>query len=396
MIVVCEECGKRYRVDVGQMKGKAGKAYCHACDHLIIVTKPEPEEMVPLENFMEDRTFSAPQTVEILYSEADEETPPVPESKESKKKEKPTKKETPKTTEFKTKGLGLTTKMVILFFFIPILLMVGASILYFWQLNNLSSLITKESSVMVTKMAEDAIAENARSVASQVRLYLLGHPDLKKEDFQKDEDLVKTAVQKVGQTGYTALYELPDKDGIWRTWAHANPGIVGIDMSTLKGPLGAAFPGFWKVYTGVKDGKESNGYYTWQDKDKSFRDKFMVCTPVEGTRLTIASTTYLDEFTKPVTNLEKNVEALRINSRDINIAVLACTLILVGFVVSWYGYRLTRKIKYLTDVAERISVGELDAEISLKSSDEIGELRDAISRMQDSIRLSIARLRQRR
>ena len=51
------------------------------------------------------------------------------------------------------------------------------------------------------------------------------------------------AVQKVGQTGYTALYELPGSDGIWRTWAHVNDKIIGIDMSKLKKPLGRSFPG---------------------------------------------------------------------------------------------------------------------------------------------------------
>jgi methyl-accepting chemotaxis protein len=47
-------------------------------------------------------------------------------------------------------------------------------------------------------------------------------------------------------------------------------------------------------------------------------------------------------------------------------------------------------------VAERISVGDLDIEIESTSTDEIGELSEAISRMQESIRLSIERLRRRR
>jgi len=50
----------------------------------------------------------------------------------------------------------------------------------------------------------------------------------------------------------------------------------------------------------------------------------------------------------------------------------------------------------LTDAANRISVGELGVEIENKSKDEIGELAEAITRMQDSIRLSIERLRRRR
>ena len=50
----------------------------------------------------------------------------------------------------------------------------------------------------------------------------------------------------------------------------------------------------------------------------------------------------------------------------------------------------------LTDVADRISVGELGMEVKTTSKDEIGDLAEAISRMQDSIRLSIERLRRRR
>jgi len=50
----------------------------------------------------------------------------------------------------------------------------------------------------------------------------------------------------------------------------------------------------------------------------------------------------------------------------------------------------------LTDLAQRISIGDLDAEVDIKSKDEIGDLYDAIVRMQESIRLSMERLRRRR
>ncbi|MBW2118611.1 MAG: HAMP domain-containing protein, partial [Deltaproteobacteria bacterium] len=196
--------------------------------------------------------------------------------------------------------------------------------------------------------------------------------------------------------GYTALYELPDSNGVWRTWAHANPKIIGIDMSKLKKPLGRNFPGFWRVYSGVKGGKESKGYYTWKDKDGSVRDKFMVCTPVEGTRYIVAATTYLDEFTMPIKDVEARAKKQAVETRNIIFAILAGTIILIGIIVSLYGHSLTGRIKSLTNTADRISLGELDAEIEIKSKDEIGDLAEAIARMQDSIRLSIERLRRRR
>jgi HAMP domain-containing protein len=45
-----------------------------------------------------------------------------------------------------------------------------------------------------------------------------------------------------------------------------------------------------------------------------------------------------------------------------------------------------------TDVADRISVGELDTDVDVRATDEIGDLAEAITRMQDSIRLAIERL----
>ena len=67
------------------------------------------------------------------------------------------------------------------------------------------------------------------------------------------------------------------------------------------------------------------------------------------------------------------------------------------FIIAWFsGRTLSRPIIQLTDAADRISVGELDVEIETTRKDEIGDLAEAISRMQDSIRLSIERLRKRR
>jgi methyl-accepting chemotaxis protein len=197
----------------------------------------------------------------------------------------------------------------------------------------------------------------------------------------------------VGRTGYTALYELPGSDDIWRTWAHVNPKIVAIDMKTLQIPLGKNFPGFWKVFSGVRPGKKSQGYYIWQEKDGSFRDKFMVCTPISGTPFVIAATTYLDEFTGPIKKVQSRANALTQRARLMTWSILGVTLLLIGAIVSIFGFRLAGKIKSLTKVADRISKGDLGVEVETESSDEIGELAEAVARMQESIRISVERWR---
>lgn len=374
MIVTCEKCGKRYRIDPEKIRGKTGRFRCRGCNEIITVSKPEPVPAAPAVEFREER-------------------PPAPEPEVEKAAAEV---KAPEIPSFRPRVLGLTAKFM-LYILVPLIIIYGLSV--FVTLRKMSEthgLTINQSSRMVTQMSEKAIVEHARAVAMQIKLYLLSRPHLTKQGFDKDVDFKRVAVQKVGLTGYSALYELPDQGGVWRTWAHTNPKIIGIDMSKLKKPLGKNFPGFWRVYTGVKGGRESQGYYTWQDKDGTFRDKFMVCTPVEGTRFIIASTTYLDEFTMPIKRLEIRTNKISQETRRTNAITMGIGLIVIALIIFFYGRSLTGRIRHLSRVADRICVGELDAEIKIKGKDEVGELSEAIARMRDSIRVSIERLRRRR
>ena len=385
MIVICEECGKKYRLDVSKIKGSAARFKCRVCTHMIMVSKPQSAPPAAAAEGLSSTETAA----ETAGKQASATEPDITLDRSATERSQ--------VRPVRRAGIfNLRIKMVLLFLFVPLVLMICASLLYLRQLEQMSALLTKESTKIVNQMAEDKIADLSTAVAIQCRLYLLAHPELKKEDFMNDMGFKTLAVQKVGLTGYTALYEMPDPENVWRTWAHVNPKIIGIDMSTLKKPLGRNFPGFWKIFSGVKGGKRSQGYYTWQDKDGRFRDKYMVCTPVAGTPFVVAATTYLDEFTGPIKLMESRAEILTEKTRLITYAILGGTLLLIGIIVSIYGHRLTGKIKSLTDIAERISIGDLEIEVEAQSKDEIGELAEAISRMQDSIRLSIERLRRRR
>jgi predicted Zn finger-like uncharacterized protein len=390
MIVNCEECGKRYKIDPDKIPGDRAKFKCKECGHIITVRRHAEPAGTPAE--------AAPQPPPEEPAAQGPNAEPGP-SEEKAPGEGPAA-EKPETKlsarDGRRRRLGLRGKMTLLFFAVPILCVAAAGWLYIHQLDKLSYMITRESTETVNRMAEDQVAQIARSVAAQCRIYLKANPGVQGSELANDPEFQEIAVQKVGETGYTAFHEQPGADGIWRNWAHPNPDIVGIDMKSLKKPMGASFPGFWRVFTGGRDGKESRGYYTWQDRDGGFRDKFMVCTPVEGTPYVVAATTYLEEFTAPVKRLADEAEALTLSTKTAILGILAGTLILIGLLVSIYGHRLTRRITYLTDAAEKISVGELDEEIEIRSNDEIGDLAEAISRMQDSIRLSIERLRRRR
>lgn len=77
----------------------------------------------------------------------------------------------------------------------------------------------------------------------------------------------------------------------------------------------------------------------------------------------------------------------------------AITLIVAGFaalVGLLFARAITNPIVQLTHVAERVSLGELDVQISIRRKDEIGDLADALGRMQASLQAAIERLRARR
>ena len=107
------------------------------------------------------------------------------------------------------KGFGLRGKMFVLFFFIPIALILAASLLYMRQLNSLSSHLAQRSTDTVTRVTEEVVAQRGREVASQCKVYLITHPELKKAFFNYDLKFKRIAVQKIGVTGYTAVYETP-------------------------------------------------------------------------------------------------------------------------------------------------------------------------------------------
>jgi HAMP domain-containing protein len=376
MIVICEECGKKYRIDPDKMKGETARFKCRNCNHIVSVSKPATNISEPVKEIAEEK--------------------PEPSPAKEKEDIKTVRLKTPAMPGLAKRGLGVRGKMTLLFFLVPILLMSGAAFFYLTQMETLSTQIKDDSARTIEQMAERAIADKADAVAEQVKLYLDNHPDLAKETFNKNPEFKKIAVQKVGRAGYTTLYEIPEGDAIWRVWAHPDPKLIGIDMKTLRKSLGKYFDGFWKIFSGVRGGKKSSGYYAWKDPDGKIRDKFMVCVPVPDTPYAVANTAYVDEFRAPVKNLETRVKATTTTTRNINLGIMVGTIILIGLFVFIYGQKLSGNIKYLTDIADRISVGELEAEIEVKAKDEIGALAEAISRMQDSVRLSVERLRRRR
>lgn len=147
--------------------------------------------------------------------------------------------------------------------------------------------------------AKKSIREKAESVAKQIEIYLKANPGKTIKDLQQDEYFRDIAVQKVGNTGYTCLYEA--ETAVMRL--HPNQALIDKDITYLKDEL----PSWWRIFQPSLAGVEVAGTYEWQEANGSITEKYMVMTPAaehDGKTLMLAATTYMDEYQKPVETAE--------------------------------------------------------------------------------------------
>lgn len=311
----------------------------------------------------------------------------------------------------KQRGIGLLPKLL-MGVFIPIVLafvIIGIMLFFNWNaggikvnslkgigsgsLTELSKISLEESKSSLDKLGEQIIKEKALDVALQIEIFIRSHPRLKKEDLAKDPWLKEIAVQKVGETGYTAVH---DDRGI--NYFHSNPQIVGTDLHALADKL----PGFWKILEASLKGPAS-GTYDWKDADGKIRPKYMYLAPVKGTDLIVASTTYIEEFSKPSRAIEVKMKQIEKKFLDeygkkfrMFYLIILVVLIVLMVVIYVYSRSVIQPIRTLSEVADKISMGDLDTSIKVKAKGEVGVLAESIERMQMSVKAAIGRLQKRR
>jgi len=261
------------------------------------------------------------------------------------------------------------------------------------SLSELSATTLKEAKSSLNKLGESIIREKGIDVANQMEVFIKARPKVKREDLLKDPELKAIAVQKVGETGYTAVH---DNKGI--NYFHVNPQIVGTDLHDLASKL----PAFWKILEASLIGPAS-GYYDWKDADGKMRPKYMYLASVKGTDLIVAATTYIDEFSRPEKAIEERIRPIErrylqeyeMKIQIFYLVILIAILIMIG-VIYYYSRSVIRPILYLSEVADKISMGELDTPVQVKGKGEVRVLAESIERMQTSVKAAIERLQKRK
>ncbi len=362
LVVKCEKCGKKYGTTPEKLKQKEVTFPSKSCGTIVTAIRPD----------------------QVAEKEADTPVSVIPDR-------------AGRSSSGSSIKMGLTAKFLI-FTILPLLIIsVAVVIISDNRMRNLQRQTINSSTAVVQNISENLILQISETVARQTRQYLFSHPDLRKENFNRDIYFKKVVLQKIGATGSTSLYETAGDTGTWITWADVDPKMVGKDISRMKDQLGSHFQTYWDIVTGVESGGVSKGVYKWHDSKGRMRDKFVVCTPIEGTPFVIAASIFVDEITAPLKKIEAQGFEVAGQIRITLMTILGGGLLLIFIILLFYGRSLTMKIKRLADWADAISLGKMDSEPeNLQSKDEIGELTEAITRMQESIRLSLQRLQRRR
>ena len=242
-------------------------------------------------------------------------------------------------------------------------------------------------------LGAEIIEQKAKDVARQCAIYVNAHPGMTVAELQASAEFQEIAVQPVGETGYTALTNYETLTCRF----HVNPDIIDLDLHELAQKL----PGFWEIMEGSQGGKDSFGYYDWEEQDGSIRKKYMFITPIgvqtaDGVGMTVAATTYIDEFSKPVEETKEKITAIALsvnehinaeinNTRHTFIgALIAMTLVVSGmsFLLS---RTITKPIMALTKAAQSVERGERFEPESIASltrtRDELAHLARIFSQM---------------
>lgn len=250
--------------------------------------------------------------------------------------------------------------------------------------TSLGESATHDSTHALEKLGEKILEQKARDVALQCRIYIKAHPHMTITDLQGSPEFRTIAVQSVGKTGYTLLYE--KNTGIMRF--HPVPQIINSDPGELKRIL----PSFWKIYEATLDGSSHGGYYNWKDPDGQIRQKFMYMAPVQNTGYMIAATTYIDEFLKPALETKKKISDAtaeisdhinqRIeNTRNAFIDFFMILLIFVSLITFTLSRMITLPILTLNEGVKALGRGELEYKVEVHTKDELEELANSFNKM---------------
>ncbi len=446
MQVTCDNCGKIYRVDENKIKGEKARLKCRSCANVIIVTKPHPgpgprREMPPPEPPVlqkKKKTVAAPQQMP-----PEESRPPVQETETAPGRRKV--------------RFGLFFKICIVMLIVSLLpLIIFWSITYKESVSRIHSdteLLFKltaqelgntvenwiENNVWVLKAAAEQPAiqsMNRRTQESVLReiqrenphMYLVFTVGLDGRNVARSDDVplkdysdrqyYKDIIQGRSLSWQNLIGKTSKKPAlVLAVPIRRDNRLIGVMAGAMtREDLSQAIVRWRRGKTGFAFLIDEKGrVVAHQDESLVITKKNLNTHPLiksyKSGRWTTHATTFVNDNGHPsyghvktlkrgwaIAIQQENAEVFATLEKVRNFAIilLISTIVIVSL-IAWISARaIVTPIMKLTDVAERMSLGDLNMQINIPSKDEIGLLAQAIKRMQTSLRLAMERLRRKR
>ncbi len=229
---------------------------------------------------------------------------------------------------------------------------------------------------------EELIQAKAADVAAQLNLVLQSVPWMTLRDLRRDGKFHEVAVQRVGRTGYTTIYET--RTGISRF--HRDRKFENVNLRRFSKSL----PAFWAIVRKSLKGKSAGGYYDWKEPDGSMRQKYMYAIPLrvrtgDGVRLTVAATAYVDEFTQAIQEAKAihqdttqflmgtigmSIQAFRKTGQ----LIMGIGIVVASLLALCVGIYFSRTIGRLRNATSRVNAGDYAVRVRSSMSGEMGTL----------------------
>ncbi|MDX1707364.1 MAG: cache domain-containing protein [Desulfobacterales bacterium] len=450
MDIICDECGKKYRVDETKMKGQKAKVKCKACQNIMVVTKPAselpeepslapeiPGEQPPPVSRMPEQAAERPASLRAEAEDLHREAAPIYGGQKVR--------------------FGLFGKIITVMLIVSLL-----PFAIFWGIT------LQETNERIRTDTETLMAQTASGLENQINGWINNNvailrtaaklPEITSMDGILQRPILET-IQKqypwmylvftVGTDGFNVARsdDVPLKDYSDRQYYKDIVRGKGLSWQTLIGktskkpalvlsvPIMRADETVGVMAAAMTIDEISKSIATWKKgktghaflvdekgyvvahpnrqyvaKRQNLNSHPLIANYRKKGWTTITTRFNTSNEQPALGHVRSNTYgwALAMQQEDSEVfaalnrmqkfalTLLGCTILLVS-VIAWFSARaIVTPVMKLTDAAERMSLGELNVKIDIKSRDEIGLLAQAIGRMQTSLRLAMNRLRRKR
>ncbi len=361
MLVICEDCAKKYSIDEKRIKAPKVKFNCRACGHIIVVEKPKSIGKTGSEDPHTPPSF--PDT-DVDRGAAGQDTRETKKKEQGKKAiSKPAAEPSPAVRAALRHSVAATGKGSPFFIYLLAIMLAGlliiSTLFVYFYLNTVPDVLRYQLELRSRSLTESL--KGTITAPLSIKDYLTVNQEVKR-------------ASKLSGVAYAAVR---NEKGIIIAGFFGNLNKFDNDFSQKIREKG--FQADILIKNSIPPGEEGAGAKI-RVGGVSVYDQVAVL-PDSGGELHVGL--YVDELDK---------HFFRVLFSPLTLVLLLLFLLSAYILFVLMDKLITEPMRILTNVANRISLGELDLAIMAAGPREIRELGAALERMRHSIKVAMERL----